>query len=141
MTAVLDWGSTTLLSAATVMAAVVLVVEFRHVARAGEWSRDSWLGLLLVAASSSLVNVLVTATGQWTETVDPFGQSITALPAWAYQLQLALYVVLLVGSVVLVAVKATSRQPLLNVPALIFLWSRVTSQSWYVRPGAGGCRL
>jgi O-Antigen ligase len=121
VTAVFGMGSATLLSAVTVIAAVVLVVEFRHLARAGEWSGDAWLGLLLVAASSSAVNILVTATAQWTETVDPFGQSITAPPAWAHQLQLTLYVLLLIGSVVLVAVKATSRQPLLNVPALIFL--------------------
>jgi O-Antigen ligase len=129
-----------LVAVLTTMALVVVVIELRAAVRAGEWDWRPTLGFLLVAASSSLVNIVVTALGQWTDVHDPFGQTTTTLPAWAYQLQLGLYLTLLVGSVVLAAVRATSTSPVLNIPAVFFLLLSLLSGASALLHGHGALR-
>jgi O-Antigen ligase len=113
----------------------VFVREFMRILRRGELRSGGFLGFLLVAASSSLVDVVVTATDQWTKSRDAFGEVVTTLPGWAYELQLGLYSLLLVGGVVVIAVRGTSRDATLNVPALFFLLLALLSDASALRYG------
>jgi hypothetical protein len=114
-------GSTVLVAALTLFALGVFALELRRILQRGELRGVAVLGFLLVAASSSVVDMIITGTDQWTYSRDVFSEVVTQPPTWAYQLQLGIYALLLVGGLVLIAVRGTAPGATLNVPAVLFL--------------------
>lgn len=128
-------GSVVLVAALTLVALGVLLLEIRRIWLRGELRGPAVLGFLLVAASSSIVDMIVAATGGWRPSRDVFSEVVTTPPAWAYEIQLGLYVLLLVGGLVLFALRLTARGATLNLPALLFLLLALLSDAAALRNG------
>jgi hypothetical protein len=113
--------NTSLIVSVTVVAVIVLVLALRRVVVRREWDRPATTVFLFAVLSTSFVNILVTLLDQWTDTLDPFHNVVIGLPAWAYQLQLGFYVIVLAGALIILVRNILRPGATIAVPALLIL--------------------
>jgi hypothetical protein len=118
---VLDQFSVGLITTATVVAFVVFVWQLRKVIRAGEWSPTATMAFLLMLLAISLVDIIVTYTKQWNIEISPFKDSVISYPNWADKVQLAFYILILLGSAGIFVGRLGRSNSTINIPALLFL--------------------